>query len=47
MIIPRIWTDEQGNSHFKDLDLPEAMAPTAPGLPDMRSTSSMPAEAFG
>jgi hypothetical protein len=46
MMIPRIWTDEQGASHFTDLDLPEAMTPTALGLPEMRSTSSMPIESF-
>jgi quercetin dioxygenase-like cupin family protein len=46
MIIPRVWTDEQGVSHFADLDLPEAMAPMATGLPQMRATSSMPAESF-
>jgi quercetin dioxygenase-like cupin family protein len=46
MIIPRVWTDEQGTSHFADLDLPETMMPTAIGLPEMRSTSSLPAENF-
>src|SRR5689334_24754511 len=46
MMIPRVWTDELGGSHFADLDLPEAMMPSAPGLPDMRSTSSMPVESF-
>jgi quercetin dioxygenase-like cupin family protein len=46
MIIPRVWTDEQGASHFADLDLPETMMPTALGLPEMRSTSSLPAESF-
>jgi hypothetical protein len=46
MIIPRVWTDEQGSSHFADLDLPETMMPTTLGLPDMRSTSSVPVESF-
>lgn len=46
MIIPRVWADEQGASHFADLDLPEAMMPTALGLPDMRSTGSIPTQSF-
>lgn len=46
MLVPRVWADEQGETHFKDLDLPEAMAPTTAGLPDMWSTDSMPAKSF-
>ena len=46
MMIPRVWADEQGESHFADLDLHEAMAPTAVGLPDMRATNWVPAESF-
>ena len=46
MMISRVWVDEQGASHFADLDLPEAIARTALGLPDMRSTKSMPVERF-
>ena len=46
MMIPCVWTDELGASHFADLDLPEAMMPSASGLPDMRSTSSMPVGSF-
>jgi quercetin dioxygenase-like cupin family protein len=46
MMIPHVWNDEQGASHFTDLDLPEAMAPTAVGLPEMRATSWMPTESF-
>ena len=46
MMIPRVWTDELGASHFADLDLPEAMMPSASGLPEMRSTSPMPVESF-
>ena len=47
MMIPCVWTDELGASHFADLDLPQAMTPSASGLPDMRSTSSMPVGSFG
>jgi quercetin dioxygenase-like cupin family protein len=46
MMIPRVWVDEQGASHFADLDMPEAMMPTALGLPDMRSTGAVPLESF-
>ena len=46
MIIPHVWADDQGASHFADLDLPEAMMPTALGLPDMRSTGSIPTQSF-
>lgn len=46
MIIPRVWADGLGASHFADLDLPEAMMPTVVGLPDMRSTNAMPADSF-
>lgn len=46
MIIPRVWTDGLGASHFADLDLPEALMPTVVGLPDMRSTNAIPADNF-
>ena len=46
MMIPRVWTDGLGASHFADLDLPEAMMPSASGLSEMQSTSSMPVESF-
>src|SRR5690348_9255031 len=46
MMIPHVWADELGESHFADLDLQEAMMPSAAGLPDMRSTSSIPVESF-
>jgi hypothetical protein len=46
MIIPRVWADEQGASHFADLDLPEAMVGIASGFPKMRSTGSIPIESF-
>jgi quercetin dioxygenase-like cupin family protein len=46
MMIPRVWVDEQGESHFADLDVLEAMMPTARGLPDMRSTGAVPVESF-
>ena len=43
MIVSRIYADEHGESHFADLELPEAVMPSAPGLPDMLSTASMEA----
>jgi quercetin dioxygenase-like cupin family protein len=46
MIITRVWNDEQGASHLADLNLPETMMPTALGLPEMRSTGSIPVESF-
>ena len=41
MIISHIYADEHGESHFADLELPESIMPSAPGLPDMLSTASM------
>jgi hypothetical protein len=43
VIISRIYADEHGESHFADLELPESIMPSAPGLPDMLSTGSMEA----
>ena len=43
MIVSHIYVDEHGESHFADLELPESVVPSAPGLPDMLSTASMEA----
>ena len=40
------WSDEQGASHFADLDLREAMGPTALRLTETPSTSSISIESF-
>jgi hypothetical protein len=43
VIVSHVYFDEHGESHFADLELPETVMPSAPGLPDMLSTASMEA----
>src|SRR3984957_8827443 len=46
MIVPRVRTDEQQESHFVDLELAEQEMSLVAGLPDMRSTAQMPVTGF-
>jgi hypothetical protein len=46
MLIPRIYADENGVSHFADAEIPFSIAPTTAGLPHMLSSSRMPSSTF-
>jgi hypothetical protein len=46
MLIPRISTDDNGESRFTDAEIPFSIAPTTAGLPDMQSSARMPSSTF-
>src|SRR5690349_4298474 len=46
MIIPHIYTDDEGGSRFADAEIPFSIAPTTAGLPDMQSSARMPTSTF-
>jgi hypothetical protein len=46
MIVPRVWTDDQGMSHFADLEVAEQDRSLASGLSVMRSTPLLPTTGF-
>jgi hypothetical protein len=46
MLVPRIYADKDGGSHFATADIPFSIAPTTIGLPDMQSSNRMPAATF-
>lgn len=46
MLIPHIYTADDGGSRFADVEIPFSIAPTTAGMPDMRSSARMPASTF-
>jgi hypothetical protein len=46
MLIPRIYSDENGESHFADAEIPFSILPTTSGLPDMQSSPRMTSSTF-
>jgi uncharacterized cupin superfamily protein len=46
MLVPRIYADKDGGSHFADSEVSFSVAPTTIGLPDMQSSDRMPAATF-
>ena len=43
----RLYTDDQGQSHFEDVEIDLALADYAPPAPPLELSSIMPAEQFG
>jgi hypothetical protein len=46
MIVPRVWTDYQGMSHFAELEVGEQDRSLVSGLPVMSSTPLLPITGF-
>jgi hypothetical protein len=42
----RVYADQDGNSHFADMDISFALTPLASGLPEMHSSQRFPATTF-